>query len=100
MKIKETKEVTEKMTVTIGIKCDVCGNEHKGKYAPDEWHNIEQHHNDWGNDSCDSYEYFDVCSPKCYAIRFKKSVGEMKSRRSAEVDGFEIQFAIRLADVL
>lgn len=22
-------------------------------------------HNDWGNDSCDSIEHFDICSPDC-----------------------------------
>lgn len=48
MDIKETKEVTEVKTVTVGHKCDNCGKIHKGDF-PDEWHNFSSHHNHWVN---------------------------------------------------
>lgn len=49
--------ITEKL---VGIKCDICGKEITGKF----WR-LTTHHNDWGNDSIDSYEYFDLCSREC-----------------------------------
>lgn len=68
--IKEIKEVTEvKETVTGRVmKCDVCGkiifdsrNDKKGQF----WWHLYTGHNDWGNDSCESMESFDVCSTEC-----------------------------------
>lgn len=46
------------------IYCDVCGH----KIDPDKTRQIfrvKTGHNDWGNDSCDSIEYKDVCSSEC-----------------------------------
>lgn len=100
MYLKEQKSVTEFKEITVGIKCDVCGKIHKCSYIPDEWHNISMHHNDWGNDSVDSYESFDVCSPKCYITKLKECVKELDGRHSAEVDYFDIYFARLLVNSL
>ena len=100
MKIQERKETTEIKMVTTGVKCDVCGKVHEGKYAPNEWHEFSHHHNHWGNDSIESYVYHEVCSPECYAIKFKECVKDLGGREDAKVDGFEIQFARRLANLL
>lgn len=98
MDIKETKEVTEVKSVTVGHKCDNCGKVHNGQF-PDEWHHFSSHHNEWGNDSIDSYEYYDVCSPECYVKKLTEVVeGEMSGRYDGEVDDMEIQFARRMVE--
>ena len=56
----KTETITHKVNIVKAIKCDVCGKEFTGKY----WRLIT-HHNDWGNDSIDSLEYYDLCSREC-----------------------------------
>lgn len=71
MRITERKEVvrTEVKKVTIGRVCDCCGQKLKPvyDYRPDDFNYfyICTHHYDWGNDSVESYESFDACSPEC-----------------------------------
>jgi len=100
MEIREKKEVTEIKTITVAIKCDVCGNIHNGTDVPDEWHSFNHNHNEWGNDSCDSFEYHQVCSPECYWVKFKECVINLDGITWAKVDEFEIQFARRLVNLL
>ena len=74
MKIEETKEVTQTVlkAVITGRKCDICGSEIKPIKFPANQYNyfvIHTCHSDWGNDSVDSHEYYDACSPEC-AIEF------------------------------
>ena len=92
MRVKEKKLVTECREVTLSVKCDVCGKMHQGSDLPDEWHSFSHHHNHWGNDSYESYEYHDVCSPECYWKRFSYCIAELDGCDDAEVDGFQIQF--------
>lgn len=99
MEIKENKQVIEFKSVTVAIKCDVCGKVHEGKDIPDEWHTFSHHHDEWGNDSCDSHEYHEVCSPECYWAKFKECVEDLKGYNNAKVDEFEIQFARRLVNL-
>lgn len=97
--LKEQKKVTKLENVTIGHKCDNCGKVINTERFPDEWHHFSSHHNEWGNDSCDSYEYYDVCSAKCYVEKFTDVVeNELNGRSDAEVDDKEIQFARVLVD--
>ena len=49
--------------------CDVCAKEIKGEY-----YEIRIGHNDWGNDSCDSYEYKDICSSSCLNKEIEKYI--------------------------
>lgn len=66
-KIKKT--IVERECV-VSKKCDVCGKDIPptksyfiGEATP--YYRITTHHNDWGNDSIESYEYKDACSPEC-----------------------------------
>ena len=67
----ETKEhaVTERVLVKRELICDICKKEiqHDAGY----WE-VTTHHNDWGNDSCESYEHFDVCSIECLKSKFNE----------------------------
>lgn len=74
MKLYEKQEI---MTVTnkqIGVVCDMCDSDIKGVY-----YEITTHHNDWGNDSCDSYNHFEFCSLECMRKHmddyFKNAIG-------------------------
>lgn len=95
----EIKKVTSKQEVTIGYKCDCCGKEIYETQLPREWHNFNSNHDEWGNDSVDSYEYYDVCSPKCYKDKIIEIVeGEYKNRKFATIDEKSIQFARLLVE--
>lgn len=71
----EVKEhtVTEKVCVEEHRVCDICGKEMmlKGRH----WE-LTTGHNDWGNDSIDSIERFDVCSEECLRKKFDEYVKE------------------------
>ena len=55
--------VTEKILVKHDKICDVCRKVmDKGYYF-----RVITGHYDWGNDSCDSVEDFDICSQECLA---------------------------------
>ena len=61
-------------SVVVGKTCDVCSKDipPTSREFPRTMHpyyRISTHHNDWGNDSVDSYEYFHACSPAC-AMKF------------------------------
>jgi len=100
MKISEYKEVTKKESVTIGYKCDNCGEIHIGVAIPNSWHEFNGHHHSWGNDSIESYEYYLACSPECYAKLLQKAVNDFERYNDAEIDDFEIDFAKRLSEFL
>ena len=60
-----------KITKTVtGVECDMCNEiiPVKAKLfdRPDHYFEVMTGHNDWGNDSVDSYETHDIC-PKCVA---------------------------------
>lgn len=77
--IKETRQVTKKVEVTIGITCDVCGKAIKGDY----W-TLRTSHNDWGNDSVDSFKYFDLCSRKCVCQKLEDYFIDCKESNTQE----------------
>lgn len=60
MREYKTIEKIVKTDIPTSIKCDICKKEITGKF----W-NLTTHHHDWGNDSIDSYEHFDLCSREC-----------------------------------
>jgi len=67
------KEVTHKEKVVIGTICDECEKEilneqdfqDRLRKRMSHYFEVSTHHNDWGNDSIDSYEDYDICSEKC-----------------------------------
>lgn len=83
MRITERKEqtITQVTDVLIARKCDICGKmiekvEHRGWGDLYNYFLITTHHNDWGNDSIDSYEYYDACCPDCVIKFTEKYVRE------------------------
>lgn len=100
MKLTEYKEVTKREKVTTGYKCDECGKIDDGNNMPYDWHEFSGHHNSWGNDSCESYEYYMACSPECYAKLLKKAVEEFEEYNDAEIDEFDIEFAKKMSAFL
>lgn len=87
--ITEIRKINQ--DVVIGHKCDACGVSADG--MPDTWLGFNHHHHGWGNNSCDSYEYFHVCSPECFLVQLKKSVDELKNERTGEVADMPVLFA-------
>ena len=67
MTIWEEKEIIVKNTkVRAAIKCDICGKIIADRtHGSDMYFQVHMSHEDWGNDSVDSVEYFDVCSQGC-----------------------------------
>lgn len=92
MEITEIKSVTTKKKVTIGHKCDICGKIHIGG-IPDDWHRFSGSHSEWCNDSCESVEYYTVCSPECYKEALRVALVNFGEYDSSEIDGFDLRFA-------
>lgn len=69
----KTHTVTEKVCVEEQRVCDICGVEMELKSR--HWV-LTTSHSDWGNDSIDSYEHFDVCSEDCLRKKFDEYVKE------------------------
>ena len=91
MEIRETKIITEprKISYVVGIRCDRCGNDIK---ESEVYYNVVTHHNDWGNDSIDSYKDFDLCSD-CYLPftenYFERATGTEEINISREINMLE-----------
>jgi hypothetical protein len=71
----KTHMVTEQVLIKETRCCDVCGKEIKSEnsFKKPYW-SLTTHHNDWGNDSIESYEYYDVCSKDCLKQKFDEYV--------------------------
>lgn len=69
----KTHTVTERVCIKETMHCDVCHNviDDNGPY----WE-LTTGHYDWGNDSCDSIEHFDICSEACLRAKFDEYVRE------------------------
>lgn len=73
MRKYKKKEITKIEETEIGITCDMCKKEilneedYKSEFRTkmSHYYEITTHHNDWENDSIDSYEYRDICSENC-----------------------------------
>ena len=59
------------------IKCDFCGKEIVGKF----WV-LTTSHGDWGNDSVESVECFDICSAKCLNKELNDYIERCKHSRT------------------
>ena len=100
MKITERKEVThvEIKDVIIGRKCDICGgNITESKSGGYNYFLIHTWHNDWGNDSIDSHEYMDACSPEC-VMKFTEEYVRDSFIRKSNTKSIEIEHVMSLAD--
>lgn len=92
----KTREVKQYRRIKIAVICDNCGKEHEGSEQPKDWHSFSAHHDEWGSDTIDSYENFNVCSTKCYIEKLTKVVKELSPYDSGKIDGMTIQFAEKL----
>jgi len=89
-----------RQATVIDCKCDVCGLL-SGKPYPEDWFNFSHQHGEWGNDSGDSIEYFDVCSIECFTNQLKNSLDEMSDyKRSATIADMKYSFAEKLHNKL
>lgn len=87
----KNKTITEPRLVSyvVGRSCDKCKREIKDKEI---YYEIYTHHHDWGNDSIDSYENFDLCND-CYLSfigeYFKEAIGTEELNISREINMLE-----------
>ena len=95
MKTTMSEEVRQTKDIIVGYKCDFCKSESNGEKFPAEWHSFESYHNEWGNDSCESYESFDVCSVSCYIAILKSNIHGSETFR---IDEKTSSFAKKLVD--
>lgn len=83
----KTHTVTERVLVKETISCDVCSGEIN---TDNGYWELTTHHYGWGNDSCESYEHFDICSETCLKGKFcdyvKQSEKEVERRMCFEVE--------------
>lgn len=92
MKIIEKRTV--ETSVVVGYRCDRCDQEADN---PTDWATVSHHHSEWGNDSCDSHETFDLCSPKCYLEQLRSSVDSLEGySRTGNVDDKPVGFVAAL----
>lgn len=72
----QTHTVTERVCVKESTHCDVCDkeiNKYKGYWT------LTTGHHDWGNDSHESIEHFDICSEDCLRKKFDEYVSDSGS---------------------
>lgn len=69
----KTHTVTERVCVKQTRHCDVCNGVIDDN---DAYWELTTGHHDWGNDSVDSIENFDVCSEVCLRQKFDEYVRE------------------------
>lgn len=81
-------------SVAYGTKCDQCGTV-CNTTDPSGWHGFSKQHSDWGSDSGDSYEYYDVCSVDCYLTKLAGVLNDEDSD-TLEVDGKNREFVKEL----
>lgn len=86
MEITENRKIEIIKDVIIKYKCDSCKKEIDTNYLPDTWFKFCSFHHEWGNDSCDSFETYHVCSPKCYFELIEKQIIENKNYESFKIN--------------
>lgn len=80
------KEQMKKVKVNEDILCDICQqkiDDKKGYYF------VRMGHNDWGNDSGDSAESFDICDSECLYKLFDAYIGRSEGVFNTEY--FEVE---------
>ena len=89
--VREVEDIVESRTI-----CDCCGkvifvfNPHAKKYRQGNiisWYEVFRGHNDWGNDSIDSFEHEDYCND-CVEKAFADYIERSKDGRNTEFAEF------------
>jgi len=81
----EEKMVKQRVAVETKVYCDVCGKEIT-RDNKDAGYDVQTHHSDWGNDSVDSFEYFDLCSIECLTKHMNEYFNDECIRRTSAYD--------------
>lgn len=63
----KTNVIMEKNLVT-GITCDECKQKIR---ASQDYFEVNTYHDNWGRDSIDSHEHFDICDRECLIIHME-----------------------------
>jgi len=84
---QELKEVIKKELVGVSYVCDNCKKEEESKKIPEGWVSFMSGHDEWGNDSCDSVEYLDLCSAECYIEKLNELYNDNKDYKTFEIKG-------------
>lgn len=69
------KKLVEQRKV-LQTRCDNCGK--VANEDPEEWVSLHYGHDDWGNDSIESWKELDACSAGCLLSLLKKISEEYK----------------------
>ena len=85
-KYYEEKQVIKKVCVKEVCKCDVCNKEIKKSKG---YYHVTTEHNDWGNDSCESIENYDICSENCLNKIFQQYI-ERSTENENNTEYFEV----------
>lgn len=78
----------------MSTTCDACGKTVDGE-PESGWHHFGSYHSDWGNDSIESHEEWDVCSFECYLRIVRRCVedyGERTHEATLVVDYKDFEF--------
>lgn len=73
------KQITQKICISQRCLCDVCKKEINNNY----WE-VVTGHNDWGRDSVDSIENYEVCSTECLDELFREYKERSNKRYNTE----------------
>jgi len=81
MKVYENKEIQVIKEVLVKTICDICGKE-----VPLNHYEVTTGHHDWGNDSIESIENFDICSDECLKEQFNIYLKSRYRRKFIEIE--------------
>ena len=95
---EDVKITTQKVT---GHICDNCGFiEKDASIYDDTWLSFSMAHQSWGNDSCESYKNYDVCSPKCFLeLGLKEGKDNLEGEDDPEIADMPWEFFKKLAEI-
>ena len=83
-KYYEKKIVEQDVLVKTETYCDICGVKIEAK---NNYFAVKTHHSNWGNDSIDSFEDFDICSNKC----LHKKLDDYYDDKTSKTCSFDIE---------
>lgn len=90
-----TKVQTVQKEITVGLECDICGATTDDE-DDSQWTDVSHSHSNWGNDSCESFQTFHICSPQCYIAQLVNSVRSLEYRDSGEINNMPLKFVVNL----
>lgn len=88
--------VTERVCTEAHMICDICK---KTEITGHHW-SVHTFHSDWGNDSIDSHEYFDVCSIECLQQKLDEYVKESNNGYNTQEIIVEHKKGVYIPDVI